>query len=250
MSCRPSGRSSNTALWTDSGRDLGQPTLERIARMGRMNAWMFHEIAPYIGRRVLEVGSGIGTFSQELTNRDALVCLDIEASYVADLAARFEHFPHVRCLLLDASSPEILSLRSYIHDTIICLNVLEHIQDDLLTLRHFFQLLSPGGRLILLVPAHPFLYSSLDKAISHFRRYSRSDLVEKLRQAGFRIQRLFAINLFGVLGWFLNGKVLRRTLLPEGQLGLYDSFVPAFRVAEALLGRRVGLSWIAIAEVP
>ncbi len=215
-----------------------------------MNAWMFHEILPYIGQRVLEVGSGIGTFSRELSTRDLLVCLDIEASYIVELSTLFRLLPNVRCLSLDASSPEILTLRTYRFDTVICLNVLEHIRDDLLTLRHFSRLLTPKGRLILLVPAHGCLYGSLDKAISHFRRYSQSEIMSKLSETGFRVKRLFAVNLLGIPGWFLNGRILKRTLLPVWQLGIYERLVPAFRVVEALLGKRFGLSWIAIAEIP
>lgn len=151
---------------------------------------------------------------------------------------------------MDASSSEILTLRPYLFDTIICLNVLEHIQDDFLTLHHFSQLLTSKGSLILLVPAHHWLYGSLDRAISHFRRYSRADIMVKLSQTGFRVQRLFAINLMGIPGWFLNSRILKSTLLPEWQLGIYERFVPAFRVAETLLGKNVGQSWIAIAEIP
>jgi SAM-dependent methyltransferase len=249
MFYRPFGQFLSSALSTDSERGRGRETLERIADMGRMNAWMFHEIIPYIGNRILEVGSGIGTFSRNLTDRELLVCLDIESSYVSDLASRFRDFPNVRCLCLDASSPEALTLRPLLFDTIICLNVLEHIPDDFITLRHFSQLLTSKGRLILLVPAHRCLYGSLDWAISHFRRYSQADLVGKLSSTGFSVQRLFAINLLGIPGWFLNSRILKRTLLPERQLTIYERFVPAFRVVEALLGKSLGLSWIAIAEV-
>ena len=134
-------------------------------------------------------------------------------------------------------------------DTIVCLNVLEHIEDDVTSLRSMRALLQPGGRLVLLVPALPALYGTLDEALGHFRRYRPAELAAKFTDAGFRLAHVEYFNLAGVLGWWLIGRVLRRRLIPRCALKWYDALVPLFRL-ETLMPWRIGQSLIAIGEVP
>jgi SAM-dependent methyltransferase len=134
-------------------------------------------------------------------------------------------------------------------DTVICLNVLEHVRDDMLSLASVHRLLQPGGRLVLLVPAMPSLYGTLDRALGHFRRYTAAELRHVFAAAGFRLRHLEYFNLAGVPGWWLTGRVLKRTLIPTGSLRLYDALVPLFRL-ERFLPWRLGQSLIAIGERP
>jgi SAM-dependent methyltransferase len=176
------------------------------------------------------------------------VALELEEDRVARLRARFAGQPNVHAEVGDLSDPSLLRLAPYGFDTVICLNVLEHIERHVEALTHMHALLVPGGRLLLLVPAHPSLYSRLDSELGHYRRYADADLRALLQGVGFRIERRFYLNLFGIFGWWLNGRILQRRILPRGQLGLYERLAPAFRAVEEGLGRRWGLSIVFIAQ--
>ncbi len=226
---------------------VGAATLERMAAAPRYNRWMFERLCPWVGRRVVEIGAGTGNMSAFLADRERLVLTDTEPYYLGRLRERFAGRPHVRVaeLRLPARDPALAAERL---DTVMCLNVLEHIEDDRGSLRAMRDLLQPGGRLVLLVPALRALYGTLDEALGHFRRYGPGELTAKLGQAGFRVRHVEYFNLAGVPGWWLTGRVLRRRLIPAGALRWYDALVPLFRL-ERLLPWRVGQSLIAIGEV-
>jgi SAM-dependent methyltransferase len=132
-------------------------------------------------------------------------------------------------------------------DSVICLNVLEHVERDEEALRSFHQSLQTGGKLILLVPAGKSLFGSLDVSFKHCRRYDRQELFEKLTRAGFKVKQLRYFNFIGCVGWYLNGKIFRRKTLPAIQLRLFDWLVPLFKLEEKI-GIPFGVSLIAIAE--
>lgn len=240
MSLRPSPDAS-------AARDaVGAATLERMATAPAFNQWMYHRLRRWIGQRVLEVGSGIGNMSQFFADRERVVLTDTEPWYREQLRARFGHRPNVtvaELVLPDGAQ----ALGGETFDTIVCLNVLEHIEDDRGSLAAMRRLLAPGGRLVLLVPAIPFLYGSLDRALGHYRRYTPWLLRERYREAGLVVQHLEYFNLAGMPGWWFTGRVLKRQLIPAGALGLYDRLVPLFRL-ERLLPWRLGQSLIAIGQ--
>ena len=111
-------------------------------------------------------------------------------------------------------------------DTILCSNVLEHVEDDDAVLSRFYRFLPQGGRLVLLVPALRILYNTLDRELGHFRRYTKRELTQKLKRSHFHICSLKYFNFFGILGWFVNGTLLRRRVLPAGQVRKFNQFVP------------------------
>ena len=231
----------------EPGDLVGAATLERMATAPRYNRWMYDRLRPWVGRRVLEIGAGIGNMSEFLVDRDRVVLTDTEPYYLDRLRARYAELPHVTVaeLRLPASNPRLAAERL---DTVVCLNVLEHIEDDRGSLVAMRDLLAPGGRLILLVPSLRALYGTLDEALGHFRRYAPRELAAKLAAAGFRVPHLEYFNLAGVPGWWFTGRVLRRRLIPQGALRWYDALVPLFRL-ERLLPWRIGQSLIAIGEV-
>ena len=231
----------------EPGDLVGAATLERMATAPRYNRWMYDRLRPWVGRRVLEIGAGIGNMSEFLVDRDRVVLTDTEPYYLDRLRARYAELPHVTVaeLRLPASNPRLAAERL---DTVVCLNVLEHIEDDRGSLVAMRDLLAPGGRLILLVPSLRALYGTLDEALGHFRRYVPRELAAKLAAAGFRVPHLEYFNLAGVPGWWFTGRVLRRRLIPQGALRWYDALVPLFRL-ERLLPWRIGQSLIAIGEV-
>jgi SAM-dependent methyltransferase len=231
----------------EPGDLVGAATLERMAAAPRYNRWMYERLRPWVGRRVLEIGAGIGNMSAFLIDRDRVVLTDTEPYYLGRLRARYRDLPHVTVaeLRLPATDARLAAERL---DTVVCLNVLEHIEDDRASLVAMRDLLVPRGRLILLVPSLRVLYGSLDQALGHFRRYVPRELATKLAEAGFRVRHLEYFNLAGVPGWWLTGRVLRRRLIPRGALRWYDALVPLFRL-ERFLPWRIGQSLIAIGEV-
>ena len=142
---------------------------------------------------------------------------------------------------------EIERYRSYHIDSVICFNVLEHIEQDETALRNIFDLLEPGGRFLLLVPSHPWLYGSLDQHLRHHRRYRKKELKNKLEAQGFRVIYLKYFNRIGIFGWFLNGKILRRKELPSFQLAIYNLLVPLLKL-EKFFPLPFGTSLLAVAE--
>lgn len=254
------------------GCEVGAATLERMADAPAYNRWTYDRIARWIGPRVLEVGAGIGNLSQFFIDRERVVLTDTESDYRETLWRRFgeqrkgERRRSNRLVGEDRRSgtdrralnvqvvemslpyvPEELKGDSF--STIVCLNVLEHVEDDLTSLRTMRQLLEPHGRLILLVPALPALFGSLDTELGHFRRYTPKALKSIFSEAELRIRHMEYFNTAGILGWWWSGRVLRRKLIPKGPLKLYDLLVPIFRL-ERFLPKRVGLSLIAVGERP
>jgi len=210
------------------------------------NSWMFDRLSQWIGARVLEVGSGIGNMSCFLADRELVVLTDTEQSYRDVLTERYGDLPNVE--VVDLSLPRIpveVSHRKF--DTIVCLNVLEHIDEDRDSLAAMRSLLEIGGHLVLLVPALPAIYGTLDKQLGHFRRYTPRLLRSLYAEVGLAMRRLEYFNMAGIVGWFVAGRILRRKLIPTGALGVYDKLVPLFQL-ERLLPRRIGQSLIAIGE--
>ncbi len=227
---------------------IGAATLHELANAPGFNRWMFDRLAPWIGREVLEVGSGIGNMSRWFIDRERVVLTDQDPAYRDILERRFGSRPNVvvRDLSLPTISPALSNDR---FDSIVCLNVLEHIEDDVGSLRSMRSLLKPGGCLVLLVPALPALFGSLDRSLGHFRRYSRRLLRDRYRECKLTMQRLEYFNLAGIPGWWFAGRVLRRDVIPAGPLALYEKLVPVFRL-ERYLPVRIGQSLIAIGVRP
>jgi SAM-dependent methyltransferase len=230
------------------GDPTGAATLERLAEAPRFNRWMFDRVRPWVGDRVLEIGSGIGNLSQFLVDRPNVVLTDTAPEYLTRLRERFGHLEGVEVmrLFLPHIDAHVAQRR---FDTIVCLNVLEHVADDDLSLQAMRSLLDRRGRLILLVPALPGLYGSLDRALGHVRRYTSRELRAKFDRGGLRMRHLEYFNLAGLPGWWLTGRVLRREMIPAASLRWFDMLVPLFRL-ERLLPWRLGQSLIAIGEAP
>jgi SAM-dependent methyltransferase len=212
----------------------------------RYNRWMFERLHRWIGRSVLEIGSGIGNLSAFLVDRERLVLTDTREEYLGRLRRRFADRPNVSVarLYLPDDDRAVAGQR---FDTVICLNVLEHVDDDISALHAIRRLLGPGGRLVLLVPALQALYGTIDRALGHHRRYNRGGLADLLRATGFKLAHIEYFNLAGIPGWWWAGRVLRRDTIPGGSLKLYDALVPLFRL-ERFIPWRVGQSLIAIGE--
>ncbi len=223
-------------------------TLNQLAELDRYNYWLFEQVAHALGRRVLEVGSGTGNITQFLSAADRQVmATDVVPAYRGELQRLFGDKPNVQIGKFDLTATAPPELIADPFDTVVCLNVLEHIEDDLYALRQMRDVLEPGGRLALLVPAHPILYGEFDRAVGHYRRYTRRELAEKLKQTGFNVREMKFFSLLAALPWFVNGRILKRGYIPAGQANLANKLVPLLKL-EKLIGPPCGLSLIAIAQ--
>jgi len=221
--------------------------LEIMAAATNYRGWMYRRLSPYIGQRVLEIGAGIGNFTNLLLDRDLVVATDNYPPCIEYLSTHLGDRLKAPPTLLDASGEIGSQLSAYEFDTIVCLNVLEHIEDDLRALSQMHTLLMPGGRLVLLVPAFQFLYGSVDRSLGHYRRYTRKDLLPRMRQAGFFIERSFYMNVVGMAGWFWNNRITGRSEESGKQIGVFDRYVaPLAEFTERLIPPPAGLSLIAV----
>ncbi len=222
------------ARWEAPASDVGAVTLRRMARLDGYNEWLHNRFDAFLGRRILEVGSGVGNQTRYFADRDRVVASDIEPHYVRELRTKFGPLSHIRVasFRFPLTPADVDDLKREQIDTIVCMNVLEHIEDDRNTLRDFASVLPKGGKLVLLVPAMPALYGTLDVNLNHFRRYDREPLRQLLQESGFQVETLRYLNRPGVLGWWLNSRVLKRKVLPRGQLAAFRWIQPMLRLEE------------------
>jgi glycosyltransferase involved in cell wall biosynthesis len=237
------------ARWEAPAGDIGAITLRRMEGLAPYTKWLHSRFEHYLGQRVLEVGAGTGNHTIYFSDRDRVIASDFEAHYLRELRARFDRHPNVRIasFRFPLSDADRADLRAERIDTIVCSNVLEHIEHDRETLTDFAAALPPGGHLVLLVPAHPALYGSLDVHLQHFRRYRREPLKELVAAAGFEVEDIRYLNRPGVFGWWLNSRVLKRTVLPRGQLRVFRYLEPLLRL-EQKHPPRFGLSLLVLAK--
>ena len=217
----------------------------RMRHAQRYNEWVWGRLAPYIGDRVLEVECGTGTFTRYLRNHALVVATEHDPHHLEAVRARFGLHQNIRVHAVDRDRPDLDGLRSERFDTVLCLNVLEHLEHDDDALATFASLLPPGARLVLKVPAMPQLYGELDRAVGHLRRYDRDELRAKLLRQGFAVEMVRYVNLPGLFGWYLNSRLLQRTAIPGMQTRLASLFLPWLRL-EQHLDPRWGMTLLAV----
>lgn len=224
---------------------IGAETLKRMSALNGYNKWIIEEIKPFIGDAVLEVGSGIGNMSQFFLDRRKLILSDISATYLYQLRNRFSLYNNVEFEEFNLEGSGYLLCGRGI-DTVIALNVLEHVLDDKNALREFYDILEPGGRVVLQLPAHPALYGNLDKNLDHFRRYSVKDIKAKFLEAGFLPEKFKLMNCFGACGWFIFSRIFKKEILPQNPLSVFNLLTPIFIAVEKVVPIPFGLSIIAV----
>lgn len=239
----------------------GEPALERtltaLLTASHYYAWLQDLIRPFVGRRVLDVGCGMGGLIPIYATANHAVALDVNGSFLRMARTRWGHLSHIRFVEGDICDPQLVAqLRAFgaPFDTVLLVNVIEHVPDDRRALAHAAELLGAGGHVVVYVPAHPRLFGRLDKGLGHCRRYSRADLEKRLSALGLTVVACRYVNTLGLLGWLVDNSVPWYDVIPLWQVRLFNACVPAWRRLEAFLRAMwpalPGLSILCVARKP
>jgi SAM-dependent methyltransferase len=218
------------ALRRDIYLDRGAGMLDAMSQTPRFNRWMADTILPWVGSYVIEIGAGIGNLSRFLASRrKSYIGIDIDDEHLARLWVRFQNRPNFSLAKADLGNPEdFVELRERA-DTVVCLNVLEHVADDVAGLANIASSLIPGGYAIVLVPQDQAIYGSFDEVLGHHRRYSEGELRGKMEAAGLAIETVLHFNRITRPGWYWNARILKRRRLSRLQLWCFDRLVWLWR---------------------
>ncbi len=234
--------------WSDNvftEDEHGSQILGRLARAPRFNAWMADTIRPYCGQRVLELGSGTGNLTRLLVPRRHYVASDVNPLFLASLRGLAKDRPYLDVTLCDLTQAASFPHDGPGFDTVICLNVLEHVDDDAVALRNIHSVLAPGGRAIVLVPHDPAVHGTLDECLGHRRRYTTQQVQALAERTGFKLDEVLLFNRVGRPAWRLNGQLLKRRDFGLIQVLSLNALTPLFRRIDPYLPFK-SLSLIAI----
>lgn len=229
--------------------------LEAMAAASNYHRWILEIFKPYLGKHVVEVGAGAGSFSELILSEHACLTLAL----VEPSAERFKGLDGyarelnttVRLDTYHATLTEAAALikKRQPPDSIIYVNVLEHIANDEQEITAMRDLLSDGGRILIFVPALSWLYGTFDQQVGHVRRYTKSELEGKLRRAGFKILLSTYFDFAGIVPWWVKYRLLKSDSMELGAVRFYDRFiVPAIRRIESFVPPPIGKNLIVIAE--
>ncbi|MBI5619508.1 class I SAM-dependent methyltransferase [Candidatus Gottesmanbacteria bacterium] len=220
-------------------------TLESMNQALWYNRWTLNKFAAYLHGDILEVGCGIGNFTPALGRYGRVWAFDIDAHAVSQTKKRVKRDASVGLGDIERGS---YFFKNKKFSTLVCLNVLEHVSNDKQALANMRQLLVPGGHLILLVPIHASLFGTIDNSIGHFRRYKPQALITEVKHQGFQILSQRKLNLFGAIGWYITGKLLKRTSVNNSYIRLFNLFSPILLPLEDIIAPPFGTSLLLIAR--
>ncbi len=221
-----------------------------MARAKNYRRWQFELIAPYIKGKVLEIGGGIGNFTADLARAaESVISLEPNAYCHKQLAEKTKSLPNVTIYNITAEALEQQLAAGYQADTAVCMNVLEHLQDDESAVRTFSRRLKAGGLLVLLIPAVPWLFGDIDRRLGHYRRYSKKSARALMRKTGLEAVKLRYFNLIGLFGWFWNARIAKSKTQNNSQIHIFDNYiVPWQSRLEAALPVPIGQSLLVVAR--
>ena len=221
--------------------------LEVMTEAVRYRRYLLDLIEPQCGRTILEVGSGLGDLAADLRGYDRLIVTDVDPVCLRDLLRRFENRPRIQVQSLDlrGANPEIPPV-----ETVIAVNVLEHIVDDAGALRRMAEIVVPGGNIVLFVPGYPSLYGPHDRAAGHVRRYVPETLDAVVTEAGLTVEILRPVNFLGGIAWWLAVRLGGCSSPRRSLVRLYDRLlVPVVCLLEQRWRPPFGQSVFCVARV-
>ena len=224
----------------------GEETLKSMSHAVNLNNWMYSQIKPFINGKVLEIGSGIGNISQVFIKEGN----DIDLSDIRDQYIDFLHdkFPDNKVLKIDLVHSDFDEVYGHLfrtYDLVFALNVIEHIENDKLAIKNISKLLKTNGIIYILVPAYQSLYNNFDKSLFHFRRYTKKSLKD-IFQSNLKFIKSWYFNFAGIFGWYLVGNILKKEIIPESNMKLYNFLTPIFKIMDRITLRSIGLSVVVV----
>jgi ubiquinone/menaquinone biosynthesis C-methylase UbiE len=224
---------------------------QRMSPAKNYFAWQSRLVKREIGTRVIEVGCGIGNFTETILDHEAVLGIDVDAGCVARFRRRFQACPNLGARVCNVANDEFLALCDFRAESCVALNVLEHIKDDRSALGRMARVVRPGGSIVLLVPAFASLYGPIDRNLGHFRRYERRAIRELAQSLNLQVARLSFVNLIGFFGWLINARVLKLQAQSENQIAAFDRWiVPSMSRIEELIPPPLGQSLLVVLRVP
>ena len=237
-------------LVDDLYKDPGEEILDAFSVAPKFNRWMADTIRPYVGEKVLEIGAGMGNLTRQFCKgRKHYWATDINAEHLNRLRNRLQNRPGLELSLCDLSRGADFNAFAGKADTVICLNVLEHMEFDLECARNMYRALEAGGRAIVLVPHGQEIFGQLDVVLGHYRRYSHEQLEQVLEQAGFEVERILSFNRISRPSWYVKAVVLKQSRIARYQIKIFDQLVWLWRRIDRYLPWHP-TSVIAIARKP
>lgn len=229
--------------------DVQTEVLEGLSAAVNYRNWICDLASPHLGPRPVEIGSGNGDYAETLADRGhRVVASEGERSRRTRLEDRFSGDDRVE--VRDLHLPLRSSDRRSEFTGAVAINVLEHIEDDVAALRSMAELVEPGGKIVLFVPAFPVAMSRFDREVGHYRRYRRRSLVDVMRRAGLTGVRAHYVNLPGLLAWILLMRLGRQRPGEGLALRVFEALVPFLRRVEDRWRPPFGQSLFAVGTVP
>jgi len=226
----------------------GRGVLNNLTGTPQYLSWLALKLRPHVGDEVLEVGAGIGNLTGRLMSRRvSYVAAEKDPLHLHALRNRFLRTPNVAVQRLDPEVPSDLAGLENCFDTVLCLNVLEHLEDPATVLDHLAGTLKPGGSLVVLVPNVPGAFGSLDASLGHKRRYTRESIGELLRGRGFEVKSVQSFNKVALVPWWAYSKLFHAGNITKLVLKLFDKSVWFWRRFDVLIPWP-GLSLVAVAQ--
>ena len=222
--------------------------LELFARATNWKRYFAGRIVPELGQRVLEVGAGLAETTRWLCDGSQTnwLCLEPDTALFAEIQSRIDTGGLPACCSARNGTLSILDDPAAQFDSILYIDVLEHIENDRTELQHAARLLRAGGKIIVLAPAHNFLYTPFDRQIGHFRRYNRKQL-RQICPGSLTLTRLEYLDSVGMLATLANRCLLKQSLPTQRQIAFWDrGLVPASTFCDPLLGYHLGKSILAV----
>jgi len=212
-------------------------------------AWQSALVTRELGRRVVEVGCGVGNFTANLLDREAVIAVDAEPLCIERIERRYPGQANLHTIACDVAGGAFAGLARFRPDSCVCLNVLEHVENDYQALCAMASVVVPGGVIVLLVPAFPSLYGPIDRRLGHYRRYRLGSLAALAESAGLRVRKLHYLNAIGFFGWWTNSHIFRREAQSRHQIEVFDRYlVPVVSHLEAWLHPPFGQSLFAVLQ--
>jgi SAM-dependent methyltransferase len=232
----------------NAGVDYDGHDLEALSVLENYQRWICERLLPYLGDHAVEFGAGLGAMSQQLLDRaQRLDLVEPSVNLLPRLKTRFADDPRVN-VFADTVATYSSRCTPESRDSVVLINVLEHIEDDREAMRDLARIVRPGGHALIYVPALPVLYSALDSQLGHFRRYTRTALASAVEATPWQIVEMSYFDLLGVVPWWIINTVGGKCDFNPRMAKIYDRVcVPVTRTLETVVAPPFGKNLLLVA---